>query len=113
MQKYLVLYKCPIHVLDSWIQTPKEEMEREEKKMREQWNEWTAKNSSHTIEVAGAGKTKSVNSGGVSDIRNDIMLYGIVEAESHDEAAEMFKDHPHLQIPESTIEVMAINSLGM
>lgn len=113
MQKYLVLYKCPVHVLDSWMQTPKEEMEREEQKMKQQWNEWSAKNAAHIVEVAGAGKTKSVNASGVSDIRNDIMLYSVVEVESHDAAAEIFKNHPHLQIPESTIEIMTINNLGM
>ena len=62
---------------------------------------------------AGVGKTKRVTAQGTSDTRNDIMLYAVVEAESHEAAAKTFKDHPHLQIPQSSIEVMEISPLGM
>jgi hypothetical protein len=39
------------------------------------------------------------------------MLYSVVEAESHDAAAKTFAGHPHLQIPQSSIEVMEINPM--
>ena len=52
------------------------------------------------------GKTKRVTASGVSDTRNDIMLYSFVEAESHEAAANAFENHPHLQIPQASIEVM-------
>ena len=35
-----------------------------------------------------AGKTKAVTSAGIGDLKNDIMLYSIVEAENHDAAAK-------------------------
>ena len=35
----------------------------------------------------------------------------IVDAESHDAAAKSFERHPHLQIPESSIEIMEIHAL--
>lgn len=57
------------------------------------------------------GKTKRVTGQGTADSRNDIMLYAVVEAESHDAAARTFEGHPHLQIPQSSIEVMEINPL--
>jgi hypothetical protein len=38
-------------------------------------------------------------------------LYAIVEAESHEAAANAFKNHPHLTIPQASIEIMAINPL--
>ena len=60
---------------------------------------------------AGVGKTKCVTAQGTSDTKNDIMLYAIVEAESHEAAAKTFEGHPHLQIPQSSIEVMEINPL--
>ena len=53
-------------------------------------------------------KTKRITPEGVSDFRNEVMLYTIVEAESHDKAAKAFERHPHLQIPRSSIEVMEI-----
>ena len=61
---------------------------------------------------AGVGKTKRVTAQGTSDTRNDIMLYAFVEADSHDAAAKTFEGHPHLQIPQSSIEVMEINPLS-
>ena len=60
---------------------------------------------------AGAGKTKLVNAQGTSDTKNDIIMYSVVEAESHAAAAKSFEGHPHLQIPQSSIEVMEIRSL--
>jgi hypothetical protein len=49
---------------------------------------------------------------GVSDSRNDVMLYATVEADSHEAAADMFKGHPHLQIPRASTEIMEIRSHG-
>ena len=60
---------------------------------------------------AGVGKTKRVTAHGTSDTKNDIMLYAILEAESHGAAAKTFERHPHLQIPQSSIEVMEIHPL--
>jgi hypothetical protein len=60
---------------------------------------------------AGVGRTKRVSSQGSTDIKNDIMLYAIIQAESHQAAAKLFEDHPHLQIPQSSIEIMEIHPL--
>ena len=48
---------------------------------------------------------------GSADGKNDILLYSIVEAQTHEAAAKMFEDHPHLTIPSSSIEVMEIHPL--
>jgi hypothetical protein len=58
------------------------------------------------------GKTKRVTSNGVADTRNDIILYSVVEAESHEAAARAFENHPHLQIPQSSVEIMEIRPMG-
>jgi hypothetical protein len=39
------------------------------------------------------------------------LQYAIVEAGSHEAATKMFEGHPHLQIPQSSIEIMAIHPL--
>jgi hypothetical protein len=39
------------------------------------------------------------------------MLYSFIEAQSHEAAAKAFEDHPHLQIPQSSIEVMEARSM--
>jgi hypothetical protein len=66
-----------------------------------------------TDKGAGVGRTKKVTSGGTSDTKNEIMLYGIIEADSHQAAAKMFEGHPHLGIPQSSIEIMETHPLGM
>ncbi len=62
-------------------------------------------------ETTAAGKTKRVNKEGTIDSKNDLMLYSIVEAESHEVAAKSFEGHPHLGIPGATIEVLAIRPM--
>ncbi len=64
-----------------------------------------------TLTEAG-GKTKRVTANGVFDTKNDIMLYSFVEAASHEAAAKAFEIHPHLQIQQSSIEVMEVRSMG-
>lgn len=102
---------CPISVLDTWKDTPEESRKEQEAKMQTEWKAWMMTHGSHVTETAGAGKTKRVSSSGTEDIRNNVMLYSIVEAETHEAVAEMFAQHPHLQIPESTIEIMEANML--
>jgi hypothetical protein len=111
MKKFLVLYLAPASVLNDWSKTAPDERKAAEEKMRGEWNAWMAGHAKMISDTAAGGKTKRVTSGGVSDARNDIMLYSFVEAESHEEAAKAFENHPHLQIPQSSIEVMEVRSL--
>jgi len=53
-----------------------------------------------------------VTSAGIGDTKNDIMLYSIVEADTHDVAAKAFANHPHLTIPQSSIQVMEVRAMG-
>jgi hypothetical protein len=53
------------------------------------------------------GKTKRASREGVSDIKNSMTGYVIVQAESHDAAAKMFENHPHFTIfPGDSVEIM-------
>jgi hypothetical protein len=53
-----------------------------------------------------------VTSAGIGDTKNDIMLYSIVEAGNQDIAAKAFANHPHLTIPQSSIQVMEVRAMG-
>jgi hypothetical protein len=53
-----------------------------------------------------------VTTDGGSVSKNNIMLYSIAKAESHEEATKTFENHPHLGIPEASIEIMVINPLN-
>jgi hypothetical protein len=114
VSKFLVLYLAPTSVLDDWMKTDLAIRKPAEEKMQADWKKWMADHGKMLADKgAGVGKTKRVNAQGVADARNEIMLYQVVEAESHDAAANAFKNHPHLTIPQSSIEIMAINPLGM
>jgi U3 small nucleolar RNA-associated protein 14 len=112
VKEYLVLYLIPAAVVEEWSKTDPDKKKAAEDKMRAEWGEWMRKHAKIINDTRACGKTKRVTAGGTSDTKNDIHLYSIVVAESQAEAAKLFESHPHLQIPQSSIEVMEIRSLG-
>ena len=112
MKKFLVTYLAPASIIDDWKKTEPDKRKQAEEKMQGEWKKWMSDHTKMLVDKgAGVGKTKCVTAQGTSDMRNDIMLYTVVEAESHEAAAKTFEGHPHLQIPQSSIEVMEINPL--
>jgi hypothetical protein len=111
-KKFLALYLAPAQVLADWAKTDPTMRQAAEEKMRTEWQQWMRDHAPMISITEAAGKTKSITSSGLSDTRNDIMLYSIVEAESHDIATKAFERHPHLQIPQSSIQVTEIRPMG-
>jgi hypothetical protein len=112
MKKFLVIYLAPVSVMEEWKKSDPEKMKSEEEQMMDKWKKWTGDHAKIFVDMdAGVGKTKRITAGGTSDTKNEIMLYAIVEAESHEEAAKIFESHPHLSIPETSIEIMEIHPL--
>lgn len=111
MNTFIALYLAPVSVIEAWMKTPQADREVAEKKMREDWDTWATAHASMIKETKAGGKTKKVTSTGVTDTKNDIMMYSIIEAESHEVATQAFEGYPHLTIPEASIEIMAIRSL--
>lgn len=111
-KKFMVLYLAPADVLADWAKTDPEVKKAAEEKMQGEWQRWMKDHEKMITITVAAGKTKEITSGGINDTRNDIMLYSVVEAESHDIAASAFAHHPHLQIPRSSIQVMEARALG-
>jgi len=111
-QKFLVLYLIPASVMADWAKTDPTTRQAEEQKMQAAWGKWMGEHGKMIISAEVGGKTKRVTASGVSDTKNDIMLCSFVEAESHEAAAKAFENHPHLQIPQSSIEVMCVRPMG-
>jgi hypothetical protein len=107
--KFFVTYQMPHQGMDEWLKLPEEERKKQEKDMQNEWNAWMASHKGALVETAGVGKPKRITGEGITDSRNDIMMYSFVEAESFEAAGEMFKDHPHFGIPGAWIEVMSVN----
>lgn len=74
------------------------------------WQAWVEKNKDRIIEDGGPlSKTKRIDISGISDISNQLAAYTIVKADSQDEAAKLFLNHPHFIIfPGDGVEVMEI-----
>jgi hypothetical protein len=74
----------------------------------EAWMRWGEEHRASIVERgAPLGKTKCVDPNGVSDARNAICGYVVVEAESHEAAARLFLDHPHFSIfPGESVEIL-------
>lgn len=74
------------------------------------WGGWMAANAGRIVDAGGPlGVTKTVDGGGVSDTRNDVSGFVVIQAESHDEAAKLFLQHPHFAIfPGDRVEVMEV-----
>ena len=70
--------------------------------------DWGTANKTAIVDQgAPLGKTKRTAAQGVSDIRNAIAGYTIVQAESHEAAAKLFLNHPHFTIfPGDAVEIM-------
>ena len=112
MKKFLVLYLVPAAVIEDWSKTDPDKRKAAEENMRGEWKKWMSDHATMITDTGACGKTKRVSPGGSSDIKNDVMLYSFVEAESHEAAAKSFEGHPHLQIPQSSIEIMEVRSVS-
>jgi hypothetical protein len=110
-QTFLVLYNIPVAMMDDWAKTDPAIREPAEARMRQEWGAWMGEHARMITLTNAVGKSKRVTSAGATDARNDIILYALVEAESQEAAAKAFESHPHLQIPQSSIEVMAIRPM--
>lgn len=108
MKKFLAIYIGMPSALDKW-----KSMDEATRKEREQsgikaWGDWMRAHASAVVDQGGPlGKTKRVSPQGSADARNNMTGYVIVQAESHDEAARMFENHPHFTIfPGEAVEIM-------
>lgn len=71
------------------------------------WADWAAANKQAIVDDgAPVGKTLLVTPDAISPTKNSIVGYTIVEADSHEAAAEIFRTHPHVAILNHPIEVM-------
>jgi hypothetical protein len=111
MATFIAIYRAPNSVLDDWMKLDEATQKEQMQQMETDWNAWLSRNASFIKKTRSAGATKRVTGSGIADARNDIMMYSIVEAPTHDEAAALFKDHPHLTIPEGSIDVMPSNEV--
>lgn len=72
------------------------------------WAKWGEAQAGAIIDHgAPLGRTKRVGPEGISDVTNDMTGYVLVRANSHEEAAKLFLEHPHFAIfPGAAVDIM-------
>ncbi len=112
IKRFMVFYLIPLETMNDWQKVDPEFRKSSEEKMKQEWAAWMQKHSSMILSTEVGGKTKYVVANGVTDMRNDIILFSLVQGESHDAVAKEFHNHPHLQIPNASIQVMEVMPMG-
>ena len=105
MKKFMAIYMAPAAEFENMMRSSTPEQQR---KGMEAWMKWMNENKASIVEGgAPLGKTKRADATGVSDVKNNVGGYSIVQAETHEAAAKLFgKDHPHLHMPGAWVEIL-------
>ena len=110
MKRFVGIYLGTEATLErsGWKQLDKEQREAREAAGIKAWMEWGTANAAAIVDQgAPLGKTKRVAADGISDIKNNMTGYVVVQAESHEAAAKLFENHPHFTIfPGDAVEIM-------
>lgn len=108
MKKFVAIYLGSASALAQWKATDEKQRKEREKAGMDRWMKWSKENEKSTVDQGSPlGKTKRIDAKGISDTKNEIAAYTIVDAESHEAAAKLFLNHPHFMIfPGDSVEVM-------
>jgi len=108
MKRFLAVFIGTQASMDAWKALSEDERKRREAAGMEAWGQWVKKNEKAIVDNGSPlGKTKRIDGKGVSDIRNDLTAWTVVETETHEAAAKLFEGHPHFSIfPGDAVEVM-------
>lgn len=108
MKRFLAIYVGTAAALEKWRAMPEAERKTREAAGMEAWIKWGKDNAAAIVDMGSPlGKTKRAASGGITDTKNEIGGYVIVQAESHEAAAKLFEGHPHFtKFPGEAVEIM-------
>ncbi len=108
MKRFLAIYTGSATALAKWKTLDEAQRREREKAGKEAWGKWAMANAKDIVDQGSpVGKTKRISTQGISDTKNEIAAYVIVQANSHEDAAKMFEQHPHFTIfPGESVEVM-------
>jgi hypothetical protein len=110
MKKFLAIYIGTEAALEraQWRQLDEEQRKARDGAAFKAWLEWGTAHAAAIVDQGSPlGKTKRASPEGISDSKNDITGYVIVQAESHEAAARLFENHPHFTaFPGDSVEIM-------
>lgn len=108
MKKYLAVFVAPIESYDKMKAESASKTPEQKKAEMDKWMAWMEKHKADFADMGGGvGAAKRVTKDGITDVRNEIGGYMIVQAESLEAAAKVFLDSPE-DMEGARIEVMEI-----
>ncbi len=110
MKRYLAVFTGSPEAMSSWQTLPDPERQQRQAKGVAAWKKWASDNAASIVELGGPlSRTKRVAKDGISDVRNNLGAFTVVQAESQEAAARLFLDHPHFTLfPGDGVEVMEV-----
>jgi hypothetical protein len=110
MKKFLAIYTGTEAAFERsrWNELSEKERKAREASGIDAWMKWGEDHSAAIVDQGSPlGKTKRASQQGITDTKNNIAGYVIVQAESHEAAARLFAKHPHFTIfPGDSVEIM-------
>ena len=94
----------------AWYAMTEEEQRATDEKGLAAVQAWDAAHKDAIVYEGGPlGPTKRTSAEGVADVVNELTVFVVVRAASHEAAAKMFEGHPHFTIfPCDAVEVMPL-----
>jgi hypothetical protein len=110
MKKFLAIYIGTEAALERSQWNQLDEAKRKERQAlgMKAWMDWGRAHAAAIVDQGTPlGKTKRAAPDGVEEIKNVMVGYAVVQAESHEAAAKLFENHPHFTIfPGDSVEIM-------
>lgn len=109
MKQFLAIFRGqPNKGNEEWNSLSQEQMQKRIEQGMEAWGKWMHDHSSDLIFPGRPlGKTLQANHDGISPKTNADCGFVIIQAETHEEAAKKFINHPHFAIfPGENVEIM-------
>lgn len=110
MKRFLAIYIGTQAALEraKWNELDEAKRKQVETAGIQAWMEWGMANAAAIVDQGSPlGKTKRASAQGITDIKNTMTGYVIIQAESHEAAAKLFANHPHFTIfPGDSVEIM-------
>lgn len=94
----------------AWYAMSEEERRAKDEEGLAALKAWDEKHKDAIVYEGGPlGPTKRTSPDGVADVVNELTVFVVVRASSHEAAAKMFEEHPHFMIfPCDAVEVMPL-----
>lgn len=110
MKKFLAIYLGSTNgsAAKEWENLSNSARKEREQAGMKSWGAWVEENSK-VISDHGSplGKTKRIDRSGISDVKNAMAAWTVVQAENQDAAAKLFINHAHFTLfPGDSVEVM-------